>query len=85
VEVPQEQEGPSGQNAEEEKALGPGWADSPAAFQAEKPKVDDVRGGPGLAGTEAEEQRVAAEAPSEEGTEPAEKEKPKPKDKKKPK
>ena len=67
-------------SAEEEKALGPGWADSPAAFQA---KAEDVRGGPGLAGTEVEERQVAAEAPSEEEAEPAEK--PKDKGKKKPK
>ena len=62
-------------SAEEEEALGKGWADSPADFQA-KPAPPVV---------EEEAEEPAAEAPSEEGTEPAEKEKPKPKDKKKPK
>lgn len=63
---------------EEEKALGPGWADSPAAFQA-----GPIGPPPNPPASEEKAEEPAAEAPSEEEAEPGEKEKPK--GKKKPK
>ena len=65
-------------DAEEEKALGPGWAESPAGAQAPKPAVPAVAPPP----LEEEPEEVAPPPLSEE---PEKEEKPKPKDKKKPK